>query len=159
VHAELFARAMRALDLDDTPNAYLDRVPAVTLASVNAVSLFSLHRRLRGAVVGHLAAFEMTSTDPNRRIGRGLRRLGLDGDATWFFDEHVEADAVHEQIAAHDLSGSLAEDEPGLVGDLFLGAATAPTMEGLFAEHVLSEWSAGRTSLRGSGGLPQRRAV
>jgi hypothetical protein len=159
VHAALFARAMRALELDDVPNAYLDLVPAVTLASVNAMSLFGLHRRLRGAVVGHLAAFEMTSTVPNRRIGNGLRRLGLDGDATWFFDEHVEADAVHEQIAAHDLCGSLAEDEPGLVGDLFLGAATALTLEGLFAEHVLSAWTAGESSLRGSDGPPLPRAA
>jgi hypothetical protein len=159
VHAALFARAMRALDLDDAPNAYLDLVPAATLASVNAMSLFGLHRRLRGAIVGHLAAFEMTSTAPNRRIGKGLRRLGLDRDATWFFDEHVEADAVHEQIAAHDLCGSLAEDEPGLVGDLLLGAATALTMEGLFASHVLSAWTAGESSLRGSGDLPLRRAA
>ncbi|MDP9428251.1 MAG: iron-containing redox enzyme family protein [Actinomycetota bacterium] len=159
MHSVLFARAMRAMDLDDAPNAYLDLVPAVTLAAVNAMSLFGLHRRLRGAVVGHLAAFEMTSTVPNRRIGNGMRRLGLDGDATWFFDEHVEADAVHEQIAAHDLCGSLAEDEPGLVGDLFLGAATALTMEGLFAEHVLSAWTAGESSLRGSDGLPLRRAA
>ncbi len=159
VHAVLFARAMRALDLDDVPNAYLDRVPAVTLAAVNAMSFFGLHRRLRGAVVGHLAAFEMTSTDPNRRLGNGLRRLGLNGDATWFFDEHVEADAVHEQLAAHDLCGSLAEDEPGLLGDLFLGAATALTLEGLFAEHVLSAWTAGESSLRGSDGLPLHRAA
>jgi hypothetical protein len=159
VHSVLFARSMRAMDLDDVPNAYLDHVPAVTLAAVNVMSLFGLHRRLRGAVVGHLAAFEMTSTAPNRRIGSGLRRLGLDGDATWFFDEHVEADAVHEQLAAHDLCGSLAEDEPGLVGDLFLGAATALTLEGLFAEHVLDAWTAGRGSLRGSGGLPLHRAA
>ncbi|WP_232806822.1 iron-containing redox enzyme family protein [Geodermatophilus chilensis] len=159
MHSELFARAMRALDLDDTPGAHLDRVPALTLASVNVMSLFGLHRRLRGAVVGHLGAFEMTSTVPNRRIGDGLRRLGFDGDATWFFDEHVEADAVHEQIAAHDLCGALAEDEPGLVGDLFLGAATALTMEGLFADHVLSAWTAGLSSLRGPGDLPLGRVA
>ena len=41
------------------------------------MSLFGLHRRLRGALVGHLAAFEMTSSIPNRRYGDGLRRLGV----------------------------------------------------------------------------------
>src|SRR4051812_26401685 len=55
VHATLFAKAMRALDLDPAYGGYLDRIPAVTLATVNLMSLFGLHRSLRGAVVGHLA--------------------------------------------------------------------------------------------------------
>ena len=153
MHAELFARAMRVLQLDDRSGAYVDLVPAVTLAGVNVMSFFGLHRRLRGAIVGHLAAFEMTSTGPNRRIAAGLRRLGHGPDATWFFDEHVEADAVHEQLAAHDLCGCLAEAEPGLLGDVFLGAGTALLMEGLFAQRTLAAWSAGRSSLR-EPGLP-----
>jgi hypothetical protein len=36
--------------------------------------------------------------------------------------EHVEADAVHEQIAAHDLCGSFAAAEPELAGDVVWGA-------------------------------------
>ena len=52
--------------------------PRTTLATVNLMSLFGLHRRLRGAIVGHLALFEMTSSIPNRRYATGLRRLGLD---------------------------------------------------------------------------------
>lgn len=66
MHAELFAATLRGLELDDSYGGYLDAVPAVTLASVNLMSLFGLHRRLRGAIVGHLAAFEMTSSAPNR---------------------------------------------------------------------------------------------
>jgi hypothetical protein len=148
MHAALYARAMRALGLDDTYGSHVERVPALTLVTVNAMSLFGLHRRLRGAVVGHLAAFEMTSTVPNRRYGTGLRRLGFGRDATWFFDEHVEADAVHEQLAAHDMCGGLVADEPDLLADVLLGAATAVELERRFAEHVLTAWSAGRSSLR-----------
>ena len=81
IHAELFARAMEAVGLDATYGAYLDRMPGVTLATVNLMSLFGLHRRLRGAIVGHLALFEMTSSVPNRRYGAGLRRLGYGEDA------------------------------------------------------------------------------
>ena len=98
--------------MDTGYGAHLDVVPAVTLATNNLMSLFGLHRRLRGALLGHLAAFEMTSSLPNRRYGNGLRRLGLDEVATRFYDEHVEADAVHEQIAAHDLCGGLVRAEP-----------------------------------------------
>ncbi|WP_433221807.1 iron-containing redox enzyme family protein [Dactylosporangium sp. CS-047395] len=54
----------------------------------------------------------MTSSLPNRRYGNGLRRLGGNADATRFYDQHVAADAVHEQIAAHDLCGSFAADHP-----------------------------------------------
>jgi hypothetical protein len=125
VHAQLFARSMRALGLDDTYGAYVDLVPATSLAVVNAMSLFGLNRRLRGAVVGHLAAFEMTSTLPNKRYAQGLRRLGAPDDAIVYFDEHVEADAVHEQIAAHDLAGGLVRDEPALAADVLFGARAA----------------------------------
>ena len=105
MHSELFRATMRGLDLDDSYGAYLDRVPAITLAISNVMSLFGLHRRHRGALLGHLAAFEMTSSLPNRRYGQGLRRLGGDEAAARFYDEHVQADAVHEQIAAHDMCG------------------------------------------------------
>src|SRR5918995_228517 len=105
-HAELFAKTMRELALDDGYGAYLDQLPAATLATVNLMSLCGLHRRLRGAIVGHLALFEMTSSLPNRRYGRGLRRLGFETEAaTDFFDEHVVADAVHENLAAVDPAG------------------------------------------------------
>ena len=105
-------RTMDALGLDAAYGAYSTTCPAVTLATVNLMSLFGLHRRLRGALVGHLALFEMTSSMPNRRYGDGLRRLGLGRDATGFFDEHVVADAVHESVAAVDLAGGLAARSP-----------------------------------------------
>ncbi len=147
IHAELFARAMRALCLDASYGAYLDLIPAVTLATVNQMSLFGLHRRWRGAIVGHLALFEMTSSIPNRRYADGLRRLGFSGEATLFFDEHVEADAVHENLAAVDLAGGLARQDPSLCQSMLWGARTLDHLGERWAEHLLSCWSEGRTSL------------
>ncbi len=148
VHAQLFADSMEALGLDPTYGAYLDRLPAVTLATVNLMSLFGLHRRWRGAIVGHLALFEMTSSIPSRRYGDALRRLGHGGRATEFFDEHVEADAVHENIAAVDLAGGLIRQEPGLAGDILFGARALVEIEGRWARHLLDAWATGRSSLR-----------
>jgi hypothetical protein len=148
MHASLFADAMRALDLDAAPGAYLDRLPGSTLAWVNLMSLFGLHRRLRGALVGHLAAFEMTSCVPNRRYGNGLRRLGFGPKATAYFDEHVEADAVHEAIAASDLAGALVEAEPDLRADVVFGARALLETEARFAGHLLAAWRTGCSSLR-----------
>jgi hypothetical protein len=147
MHQELFRRTMMALDLDTTYGAYVDVAPALTLATNNLMSLFGLHRRRRGALLGHLAAYEMTSTAPNRSYGNGLRRLGGDADATRFYDEHVEADAVHEQIAAHDMCGAFGVAEPDRAGDVLFGARCALALDSLWAGSVLSRWEAGGSSL------------
>ncbi len=151
MHATLFATTMRELGLDDTYGAHLDRVPATTLAALNVMTFFGLHRRLRGAAVGHLAALEMTSSQPNRLYGNGLRRLGFGAAATLFYDEHVEADAVHEQIAGRDLAGGLCAAEPELVADVLFGAAVCLLLEGAAGDHLLGCWQAGRSSLRPAG--------
>jgi hypothetical protein len=147
VHAALFAKAMRALDLDSSYGAYLERIPAVTLATVNLMSLFGLHRRLRGAIVGHLAAFETTSPVPNGRYAKGLRRLGLGDDALDFFDEHVEADSVHENIAVYDMAQALALSEPALAKDILFGVRALLHLDGRFAGHLLGCWKSDETSL------------
>jgi hypothetical protein len=148
LHAKLFGDTMAALGLDRTYGAYLDLIPGRTLATVNLMSLCGLHRRLRGAIVGHLAVLEMDSSVPNRRYGNGLRRLGLGAEATEFYDEHVEADAVHEAIAAHDLAGSLAEDDPATAGEILFGARAQLLLDGAVGEALLDAWRAGRSSLR-----------
>ena len=148
VHATLFAQTMAAVGLDDTYGAYLDRLPGVTLATVNLMSLFGLHRRNRGKIVGHLALFEMTSSIPNRRYATGLRRLGLGGrDGTAFFDEHVTADAVHENIAAVDLAGGLVRVEPPLIDDILYGARALVELEARWATALLDAWHEDRTAL------------
>jgi hypothetical protein len=153
MHSVLFANTMAALGLDPTYGAYLHLLPAETLANVNLLSGFGLHRRRRGAAVGHLAAFEMTSSIPNRRYGNALRRFGYGKDVTDFYDEHVEADAVHETIAAWDLAGGLAREEPEVAADILFGARALIALEGRWAAHLIGSWEAGETSLRGTPAL------
>ena len=148
MHSELFAGLMRELDLDATYGALWDEAPAAAFASVNTMSLFGLHRRWRGAALGHLTAVEMTSSEPSRRYSAGLRRLGFDERVTVFYDEHVEADAVHEQIASVDMCGSLVAEEPDLLPDVLFGAACSLAMDGVAARHLLGAWEAGRSALR-----------
>ncbi|MCB2412251.1 iron-containing redox enzyme family protein [Demequina sp. TTPB684] len=153
MHSVMFANAMRGAGLDDTYGAYVDRVPALGLAALNAISLLGLDARLVGAVVGHLAAFEMTSSLPSKMYADGLRRLGFDASVSDYFDEHVEADAVHEQIAGRDLAGGLAEDEPDLVADIMFGAAVCVTLDEWSGAEIMEAWSAGESSLREGGPL------
>ena len=75
MHQQLFVETMRALGLDPTYGAYLDALPGTTLATVNLITLFGLHRRWRGALVGNLAVYEMTSVVPMGRYSSALGRL------------------------------------------------------------------------------------
>ncbi len=149
MHSELFRQTLIELGLSGDYGAYLALLPGTTLATVNLMSLLGLHRRWRGAIVGHLAAFEMTSSLPNRRYANGLRRLGYGPRACAFYDEHVIADAVHENLAAVDLAGGLARAEPRLVPDILFGAAALVALDRRFVDHLLGAWEAGRSSLRG----------
>jgi hypothetical protein len=151
VHATLFANTMRGLGLDPSYGAYLQQIPAITLATVNLMSCFGLNRRLRGAIIGHLAAFEMTSSIPNRRYGNALRRLGYGPEVTDFYDEHVEADSIHDEIAAWDLAGGFARQEPELAASVLFGARALLAVEGLWAEHLLTAWQHAQSSLLRSG--------
>lgn len=150
VHATLFADTMTELGLDARYGAHLDVIPGVTLSTCNLVSLFGLHRRWRGALVGHLALFEMCSVTPMGNYATGLRRLGFGHDATRFYDEHVEADARHAEVALERMVRALVDDEPFLGGEVVFGARAMTQVEGCFARHVLEAWDAGRSSLRGS---------
>jgi heme oxygenase-like protein len=148
MHSELFRATMRWLDLDDGYGHYVPAVPAVTLAVSNLMSFFAVHRRWLGALLGHLAALEMTSTGPNRLYSAGARRLGAGEPDRRYFDEHVEADAVHEQIAAHDLCGTYAAAHPGAAAGILFGASCCLAIDGALAGHLLSCWRAGQPSLR-----------
>ncbi|MBV7694618.1 iron-containing redox enzyme family protein [Streptomyces sp. TRM70350] len=148
VHARLFADLMTDLGLDTTYGRYLDVACAETLTTVNLMSLFGLHRSLRGALVGHFAAVEVTSSPGSRRLAEAMRRTGAGPAAEHFYDEHVEADAVHEQVVRHDVIGGLLTEEPRLARDVAFGIDATGYVEDRLAERLLTDWGSGTSSLR-----------
>jgi hypothetical protein len=148
VHARLFADLMTDLDLDTAYGAHLDAASAESLATVNMMSLFGLHRSLRGALVGHFAAVEITSSPGSRRLAEAMRRTGAGPAAEHFYDEHVEADAVHEQIVRHEVIDGLLEQEPRLAADVVFGIDATGYLEDRLGDRLLADWRAGRSSLR-----------
>lgn len=147
IHARLFGSMMEGIGLDIRNGAYLEMIPGTTLAAINLMSLFGLHRRWRGAAAGHLALFELGSSRPNRLYGNGLRRLGFGPEVTDFHDEHVEADAIHSMIATYDLAARLAADEPDLAPDILFGARALDFVESEASQRLLDAWQGGRSSL------------
>ncbi|TDD34084.1 iron-containing redox enzyme family protein [Actinomadura sp. KC06] len=148
IHQGLYADLLDDLGLDSSYGAHVDAAPAVTLATVNMMSLFGLRRALRGALVGHFAAAEITTAPAARRMARALERLGGGPRARLFYTEHIEADAVHEQVLRHDVIGGLLADEPQLAPDVVLGIRATVLLEDRFGRHLLDCWQAGRSSLR-----------
>ncbi|MFJ9717398.1 iron-containing redox enzyme family protein [Streptomyces sp. NPDC101213] len=148
VHARLFADLMTDLGLDTAYGRYLDAACAETLATVNVMSLLGLHRSLRGALVGHFATVEITSSPGSRRLAEAMRRADAGPAAEHFYDEHVEADAVHEQVVRHDVIGGLLEEEPHLAADVAFGVGVTTLLEDRLAARLLASWRAGRSSLR-----------
>jgi hypothetical protein len=157
VHAKLFADLMADLGLDTAYGHYLDPSPAPALAVVNLMSLLGLHRALRGALVGHFATVEITSSPGSRRLAEAMRRTGAGPAAEFFYDEHVEADAVHEQVVRHEVIGGLLEEEPYLEDDVVFGMDATVFLEDRLADHVMSCWRGDGTALRSP--LPEPAAA
>lgn len=148
IHARLFADLMTDLGLDPAYGHYLDQAPAPLLATVNLMSLLGLHRTLRGALVGHFACVEVTSSPGSRRLAKAMRRCGAGPAAEHFYTEHVEADAVHEQVVRHEVIGGLLADEPRLEPDIAFGCAATLLLEDRLATHIRTAWEQGRSALR-----------
>ncbi|HZQ31587.1 MAG TPA: iron-containing redox enzyme family protein [Mycobacterium sp.] len=148
VHQQLFADLMTAAGLDGGYLAYLADVPAETLAVVNLMSYFGLHRSMRGAAIGHFAATEITSSPGSRRLAEALERLGAPRPCIAFYREHVEADAVHEQVVRTDVVGDLLAREPHLERNVVFGMRGRDVVEDRLADLMTASWAAGRSSLR-----------
>ena len=140
VHSQLFARGMAASGLRTEYGAYVDEAPVEILEQNAALSMFGLQRRLRGAAVGHLAAFEATSSLPSRQLAQGLERLGFPAEMSAYYAEHVEADAVHEQVAVRDICAALVREEPRLEADVWFGAWACLDLEDRTAHRMLGSW-------------------
>jgi hypothetical protein len=148
VHQHLFAELMSAAGLVPTYLHYLNDVTAEALAAVNLMSMFGLHRHLRGAAVGHFAATETTSSPGSRRLAEALEKLDAPEPCVRFYREHVEADAVHEQVVKRDVVGDLVSREPQVESDVVLGIRAFEWAEDRLADHLMACWREGFSSLR-----------
>ena len=114
---------------------------------VNLMSMFGLHRSWRGAAVGHFASTEITSPPGSHRLVQALQRMQAPHPCTRFYAEHVEADAVHEQIVRTDVVGGLLAGEPHLDRDVVFGMRARDLVEERLAAHMMKSLGVG-TKLR-----------
>jgi hypothetical protein len=148
LHQQLYADLLTAADLDSSHLGYLDSVPAESLAAVNLMSLFGLHREFRGMTIGHFASTEITSPPGSARLVEGFERLGAPEPCIRFYREHVEADAVHEQVVRTDVVGELIRSEPHLERDVVFGIRAHAVVEDRLADLLMKAWASGESTLR-----------
>jgi hypothetical protein len=77
-----------------------------------------------------------------------LARLGTPAECRLFYTEHIEADAVHEQVMRHEVIDDLLKREPELAGDVVFGIQATELLEGRLTEYLLRKWRAGQSALR-----------
>jgi len=148
MHARLFANMMDSLGLSCAYGDYLDVAPAEALAEVNLMSMCGLHRGLRGALIGQFATVELTSSPGSDRLVKALRRMDAPEAAVAFYAEHVEADAVHEQLVRHGVIAPLLAAEPGLARDVVFGIRASGLLADRLSALLLDCWAEGRSALR-----------
>lgn len=150
MHSRLYADLLEAAGLRSDYLGYIEHVPPQAFATVNLMSLFGLHRSLRGALVGHFAAAEITTAPSAQRMVKALDRLEAPEACQFFYTEHVEADAVHEQVLRREVIGDLLAREPHLAADIVFGIQATELVESHLAEHTLKHWRKNRSALRRS---------
>ncbi|TPG28333.1 iron-containing redox enzyme family protein [Mycobacterium hodleri] len=148
LHQRLFADLLDGAGLDSGYLSYLDFVPAESLVVVNLMSMFGLHRASRGAAVGHFASTEITSPPGSYRLVQALERMGAATSCIRFYAEHVEADAVHEQVVRTDVVADLVDGEPHLDRDVVFGIRARDLVEDRLSAHMMKSWVSGHSSLR-----------
>jgi len=116
VHARLFARGLETSGLSPEFGTYLDLATTEVLEQNNAMSLLG------------------------RRMAQGLRRLDFPDEMVAYYEEHVEADAVHEQLAVREICAPLVADEPDQRDEVFFGAFVCLDSEARVAGRLLQQW-------------------
>ena len=146
-HGTLFRDALASVGIDPRYGASADLLPGSSLVQTNAMNLFNLHRQHLHAAVGQFAAFEATSSEPARKILGGAHRLGLPDSVASYYDEHVEADAVHEQLMARAVCGAIVAQDPAAEREVLFGAATCLVLDAVANAPLLEAWRHGESSL------------
>jgi hypothetical protein len=90
----------------------------------------------------------VTSLPSSRRLAEAMERVGAGPAAVRLYTEHVEADAVHEQLVRREVIDGLLGDEPELEPDVVFGIDATVWVEDRFGAALLTAWRDGESSLR-----------
>ncbi|WP_373541202.1 iron-containing redox enzyme family protein [Chamaesiphon sp.] len=120
-HSTFFAQMMAELNLDSTPEAYLDLVPWEVLASINHNFLLTQCKRNFLRYIGGFTYFEIVGPSTYQDYIAAADRLGLSETATGYWELHIKEDERHGQWMLHNVSLPLVDMYPRQAWELILG--------------------------------------
>jgi hypothetical protein len=120
-HSTFFAQMMAELNLDPTPEAYLDLVPWEVLASINHNFLLTQCKRNFLRYIGGFTYFEIVGPSVYQDYIAAAARLGLSETAKGYWELHVKEDERHGQWMLHNVSLPLVDMYPQQAWELVLG--------------------------------------
>lgn len=135
-HAVIYRNCLAALDVSLVEA--LESAPAEAYAYANSAWLFGADRRLRGASLGQLCLLEMDSVEPCARAVDDWDRFDLPVEARRWYDVHVMADAVHDQVIRQQLIPAIERETPHLLDDAAWGAMVTAELLKLLDAAVLA---------------------
>lgn len=141
-----FAEVLSAAGLDPGYLCYLDEVAPEALALVNMMSMFGLHRNLRGAATGQEAATAITVRRASGGLVEALLRLGAPQPCVQFYRDNA---GIPGRPGCAPMA-ALLDREPELEADVVLGIRAFELLEDRFATRLVTSWADGRSSLRHS---------
>ena len=120
-HSTFFAQMMAELDLEPTPEAYLDLVPWEVLASINHNFLLTQCKRNFLRYIGGFTYFEIVGPSTYQDYIAAAARLGLSETAQGYWELHIKEDERHGQWMLHNVSLPLVDMYPQQAWELVLG--------------------------------------
>jgi len=120
-HSTFFAQMMAELDLDPTPEAYLDLLPWEVLASINHNFLLTQCKRNFLRYIGGFTYFEIVGPSTYQDYITAAARLGLSETAQGYWELHIKEDERHGQWMLHNVSLPLVDMYPQQAWELLLG--------------------------------------
>jgi hypothetical protein len=108
MHGPMLDQLARAFDLE--PDC--DSVVWESLALGNAMVAFAMNRRYAYHSVGALGVIELTAPGRAVCVNRGLKRLGIGGDARRYFALHSTLDVKHSEAWNREVLRPLVAERP-----------------------------------------------
>ncbi len=108
MHGQMLERMVRELDLHPA----IDTTVWESLALANTMVGLATTRRYGYHAIGALGVVELTAPGRVKKVAAGMRRLGLGGQASAYFDLHGALDVSHARAWMREVIHPLVESDP-----------------------------------------------
>ncbi len=143
LHATMYGDALEAAGLDRTYGAYIDETSGLSLTCCNVMTMFGLNRRLRGAAMGHLAAFEASSSVPAARSRPASNGSGFPMRSRRTSTSTSRRTPYTSTWPRATSAARWSAEDPSLREDVLFGAASSLHLDALSGGELLDRWTTG----------------